>query len=206
MSDNALKYVEGLPDNIQEIFNSVYWDVVWLQCKWDFYLGLFGSRENTDLLSDLAQTPFKIIEESLRSDMAMAICRLRDPSRSTINGKTFDNLSLETLIERSGKVKDAASLLQDFRSASKSVHDYRNKGVAHNDLSSSIRPTDNPLPGIGRSQIDKILKLSWQILNMVYQNFVSGTELSSRVLVMSSADTLIYWLKLARECGSKGIK
>lgn len=184
----------------------MYEDVVWLQCKWDFYLGLFGSHENTELLSDLAQTSFKIVEESLRSDMTMAICRLGDPSRSTVKGKTFENLSLDTLIKGCGEVKNTTSLLKDFRSASKPVRDYRNKGIGHNDLNTSIRATDNPLPGISRSQIDKILELAWQILNVIYQNFVPGTGLGSRVLVMSDADTLIYWLKLARKYGNKGIE
>jgi hypothetical protein len=206
MSNNALGYDQVLPESIRGIFKSVYEDVVWLQCKWDFYIGLFSSRENTDLLSDLAQTSFKIIEESLRADMTMTICRLGDPSRSTIKGKTFDNLSLETLIERCDKVKNVTSLLQDFRSASKPVRDYRNKGVGHNDLNTSIRPTDNPLPGISRSQIDKTLKLAWQILNVIYQHFVPDTELGAGVRVISGADTLIYWLKLAHEYRNKGIK
>lgn len=136
----------------------------------------------------------------------MAICRLGDPARSAVKGKKFDNLSLETLIEECGKVNDVTSLLRDFRNASKPVRDYRNKGVGHNDLNTAIRPTDNPLPGIRRSQIDETIKLAWQILNVIYQHFAPGTELGSGVLVSSGADTLIYWLKLAQENRDKEIR
>jgi len=196
---------QTLPENIREIFKSVHEDVIWLQCKWDLYLGLFSSEENTDLLSDLAQTSFKVIEESLRSDITMAISRLGDPSRYKIKDKIFTNLSIETIIEKSGTIKNATSLLQDFRSASKSVREHRNKSVGHNDLDTAIRPTDNPLPGIGRSQVDEILRLAWQILNVIYQNFKPDEELGSRVLVSSGADALIYWLKLGWENRHKEI-
>jgi hypothetical protein len=199
MTSNSNESYQALPEDLREMFKSIHEDVIWLQCKWDFYLGLFSNEENTAPLSDLAQTSFTIIEESLRADMTMAICRLGDPPESTLRGEKFPNLSLETLIRSCGKVNATTALLEEFREASKSVRQFRNKGIGHNDLNAAIKPKATPLPGIRRDEIDRTLKLAWRIINAIYHHFVPSPELDSTVLVRSGAGTLIYCLKLAQK-------
>lgn len=194
MSSNAFGYDSRLPEDIREVFMWLCQDVASLQNKWSFYLGLFSSQENAALLSDLAQSSFQIIEESLRDDMTMAICRLSDPPRSM--GK--DNLSLSALVQQCGRVNSVPELLKDFLDACEPVRQYRNKRVGHNDLNTTIKPRDNPLPGIGRGQIDRVLQLASVILNTIYQRFVDG-ELYFAPFQIGGADTLIYWLKMAKE-------
>jgi len=199
MSSDAFGYDSGLPEDIREIFMWLCQDVASLQNKWSFYLELFSSQENTALLSDLAQSSFHIIEESLRDDLTMAIYRMSDPSQSRgKDNRRKDNLSLETLALRCGAIDSVTDLLEDFKKACKPVRQYRNKRVGHNDLNTTIKPHDNPLPGIGRSQIDRILELASKILNIVYQNFVDG-ELFFASIQIGGADALMYWLKMAKE-------
>lgn len=194
MSNNYLGYNSSLPEEIRKIFMWLCQDVASLQMKWSFYLELFSSQENTSLLSDLALGSFNIIEESLQSDLTMSICRLSDPVQSM--GK--DNLSLSTLAQQCSKIDNVSELIEDFLDACAPVRQYRNKRVGHNDLNTTIKPHDNPLPGIGRSQIDRILELASEILNVVYQNFVN-TELFFNPVLIGGADSLIYWLKVARQ-------
>lgn len=194
MTSNAFGYDLRLREDIREIFTWLCQDIASLQTKWNLYLGLFSSQENAALLSDLAQSSFQIIEESLRNDMTMAICRLSDPAQ--LMGK--DNLSLKALAQRCGEVDSVPELLKDFLDACKPVQQYRNKRVGHNDLNTTIKPRDNPLPGIGRHQIDRILELASVILNAVYQQFVDG-ELHFTPFQIGGADTLIHWLKMAKE-------
>ena len=70
---DAFGYSEKLPEDIKEIFVWLCQDLVSLQDKWRFYTDLFGSEENTSLLSELALSSFRIIEESLRNDMILRI-------------------------------------------------------------------------------------------------------------------------------------
>ena len=91
-------YIPKLPDNIRNIFMRLCQDVYSLRSKWEFYLELFDSKKNAELISELARASFQIIEESLRNDMIMAICRLSDPSQSSPKSKKKDNLSLCTLL------------------------------------------------------------------------------------------------------------
>ena len=92
-------------------------------------------------------------------------------------------------------------LLHDFREASKSLRQTRNKGVGHNDFNAAITPKEYPLPGVRRDEVDRTLALAWRILNAVYQHLVPSkeSELGSTVHVSSGADALIHWLKLAQK-------
>ena len=194
MSSNAFGYDSRLPEGIREVFMWLCQDVASLQSKWGFYLGLFSSQGNAALLSDLAQRSFQIIEESLRDDMTMAICRLSDPPQSM----SKDNLSLKALVQQCDNVDSVAVLLKDFLDACEPVRQYRNKRVGHNDLNTRLKPRDNPLPGIGRGQIDRILQLASIILNTIYQRYVDG-ELYFAPFQIGGADDLIYWLKMVKE-------
>ena len=56
----------------------------------------------------------------------------------------------------------------------------------------------NPLPGIRRRDIDKVMLLADKILNVVHQHFVGG-ELMFRGLQIGGAEDLLHWLKMAWE-------
>ena len=169
-------------------------DVASLQSKWDFYGELYGKEQNTNLVSELASWSFNIIEESLRNDITMAICRLSDPSKLLDK----ENLSLETLVKNCANIKGLDILLNDFQKACEPVSKHRNKQVGHNDLNTVIKPREYPLPGIHKDQIDLILNLATKILNSVIQNYENG-ELNFHTISHGGADTLIFWLKAGKD-------
>ena len=195
MSNNTFGYIPELPEEIREIFMWLCQDVASLQRKWDFYIRLYGNQESTELLSELACSSFQIIEEALRDDMTMAICRLSDPLQS----HRKDNRSLKTLTtNKCVKRETVDQLLKEFIDACKPVQQLRNKRVGHNNLNTRIRPNENLLPGISRSQIDRIIETATKTLNVICQRFVD-CELKFRPIHIGGAEDLIYWLKTARE-------
>ena len=194
MSSNAFGYDTRLPADIRDIFMWLCQDVASLHHKWAFYLGLFSSQENAELLSYLPAS-FNIIFEAIRNDLTMQICRLSDPVKTS--GK--DNLSLPTLVQHCGGIDGVNELLEDFLEASAPVRYYRNKLVGHRDLDTIIRPGENPIPGIDRSQIERILGLAGRILNTIYRDFIDGELAFDRSFYIGGADELIAWLKLAKQ-------
>lgn len=192
--ENRFGYNEALPPEIREIFMWLSQDVASLQGKWTFYLGLFGEEAHTILLSSLARAAFNIIEESLRNDMTLAICRLSDPSQ------TFrkDNLSMATLVELSAEIPYLEEILVEFQDACKPVQKYRNKRVGHNDLNTTIKPQENPLPGISHSQINSILELGGRLLNTVLRQYVDEA-LYFEPVQRGGAKHLLYWLGIAKK-------
>ncbi len=185
MYDKAFGYNSLVPEDAREIFMWLCQDVAALHNKWHFYLELYSSEEHAALLSELALGSFNIIEESLRSDMTMSICRLSDPVKTA--GKP--NLSLQTLAKKCHGFDGLSELPDDFLEARDPVRRYRHKRVGHNDLNTTIKPHENPLPGIGRTQIDTILDLAGRVLNVVYQNFVDS-ESSFTPFLIGGADPL----------------
>lgn len=192
--ENTFGYDTRIPENIREIFMWLCQDVAALQSKWDFYLKLYGNEENTALLSELALWSFNIIEESLRSDMTMAICRLSDPPRSV----SQENLSLATLFEKHPGISGLKNKLGDFQAACEPIRRWRNKRVGHNDLNTRIHPRGNPLPGITKNQIDDIIERASEILSDVASQY-TGDDFRFYAIGRGGAEDLIFWLKSGRD-------
>jgi hypothetical protein len=192
--ENAFGYDTRIPENIREIFMWLCQDVAALQSKWDFYLQLYSEEENTDLLSELASWSFNIIEESLRNDMTMAICRLSDPSISMHK----ENLSLAALVEKCKDIPGLETQLADFQEVCKPISNWRNKQVGHNDLHTRIHPRENPLPGISKPQIDEIIKRASDTLSVVAHRYVGG-DLNFHTIAQGGAEDLVFWLKSGRD-------
>jgi len=199
MFENAFGYQVEAPANIRIVFMWLCQDVASLQSKWDFYMELYGKEENTELLSALAPWSFNIIEESLRDDMTMAICRLSDPP---VSGRDQENLSLETLVKRCTDIPNLDMQLKSFKEACKPLRIWRHKRVGHNDLNTKISPKENPLPGINKNQIDQILTLAKGFLNTISFRYAGG-QLVFHTISRGGAEELIFWLKAGREHHSR---
>ncbi|MFH1932224.1 MAG: hypothetical protein ABIN18_11630 [Pseudomonadota bacterium] len=184
---------ENLPENIREIFVWLCQDVASLRDKWDFYLGLYKDDETTALLSDCARSSFQIIEESLRADITMTICRLSDLP-STFKKK--DNLSIPKLCSYFPQDESLKKNETAFLDACMPIRLLRNKQVGHNDLNTRIAPDKFPLLGISKTQIDEMIGLAESILNKIYHIYNPNSELGFGIpLHIGGAEDLINWLK-----------
>jgi hypothetical protein len=185
---------EAIPEEIRVACAQIFQDVAMLHHKWSSYLELFSEPESTSVLSNVAQAFFQAIEESLRNDIVMAICRLSDPSLTLSN----ENLSFATLVAKCGEIPTLDPLLTAFQSAAGSVRLYRNRRVGHNDLNVRIRPHEDPLPGIDRLQIDEILRFAREIMKAIYGHY-GETDHAIQPIHHGGARDLIFWLKTAWE-------
>lgn len=194
MSQDRFGSSDRIPEEIRDIGMRLCEDVTVLHTKWSLYLELFGSPENTALMSDLARAFFHTVEESLRNDLILSICRLSDPSR-TLGG---DNISFATLVAQCSDIPRVEDLLVAFQAACGPVRRYRHRHLGHNDLGSIIRPHVNLLPDVGRPELDQILQLAEGLLRAVYGHFSAG-GLDFLSASVGGAEDLIHWLKTVRE-------
>lgn len=201
MYDGTFVYNLKIPEDFRVLFMWLSQDLAALYVKWNFYLGLFSSHENTELMSDLAQSSFQIIEEAIRSDLTMGICRLSDPPKSS--GKK--NLSIKTLVNKCENIKNLnlKESFDEFNEACGPIRHLRNKKEGHNDLNTKIKPKDNPLPGIGRKQIDKILNEASKILNVIYKEYVDSKLAFDVTIHRGGASDLLDCLEKAKEYRNK---
>jgi hypothetical protein len=198
MAKDSFGYSEQLPEEIRDVFMWLCQDVASLQQKWDFWLELFGKSQNTNLLSELAPASFNVILETLQNDVTMAICRLSDPPKSM--GQ--ENLSFATLVKNGAEIEGVEDLVAEFQRMCEPVRQRRNKRVSHRDLNSVINPSENPLPGISKEQIDMIVKKAADILNFILQHY-ENAELYFHTVSPGDADTLIFWLEAGKAAKSR---
>ena len=145
MARDALPDSDRLPAEIRDLALRLREDLATLRLKWSSYRELFGSRENTRLLTDTARACFQMVEESLRHDIILSVCRLSDPTR-TLGG---ESPSFATLVAQCGNIPRAEDLLIAFQAACGSVRRYRHRHLGHNDPEALIEPREHLLPDHG---------------------------------------------------------
>jgi hypothetical protein len=201
-NDKAFGYAPELPEDVRPMFQDLCQDLTSLHGKWRFYLELFSDHNTVDLLNDVAMASFQMVEESLRSDITMSICRLCDPAKS----RGQNNLSINVLVEKFSEVPGLLQLRDDFQSCCAPVRQYRNKRVGHNDLKAALQPHDTPLPNVTRPTIDSILSAAAKLVNHVYRFHTNG-ELCFEPFDSGGGTDLVFWLKIARNSGGeKGVR
>src|SRR4051812_47210191 len=114
-------HIDVLPDDIRDIFMWLCQDVAALNRKWDFYQELFGDPENFEFMR-LSHWAFNLIEECVRTDMTMAVCRLSDPIKSC--GR--ENLNFRTLEDFYAQDAKLKELVDDFVTVCEPVKANRN--------------------------------------------------------------------------------
>jgi hypothetical protein len=191
-----------LPIDIKPIFISLCYQFIRLNYEWEFYLDLFGLEENTSLLDGTAKVFFETVEESFRYDIALTICRLSDPSKTA----NQENLSINTLIEKSESITGLTELCNSFKTACKPVRKYRNKIISHSDLKISLKPDDNSLPSISKNDIVNIILLTNRIFDLVSSHYGNEAQIFFLPLLRGGSDELIYWLNEGMEAYKRKIE
>ena len=194
----------GLPDGLQPLYDSLSNELVWIHAKWQLYRQLFAtSQEDVDLLNRTAPFFFRVLQQTLFEDMLISICRLADPSRSV--GK--DNLSLAQLLEQLAPLtpaqlaSDLSLLQEEIEARSRTIRDWRNRMIAHSDLSTAMQVSEAVLPGISRQDVEAVLSPMRRLMNQIsgvysdsgtaYEHFMSVTGGERLLWLLHKADDAI---------------
>jgi len=108
------------------------------------------------------------------------------------------NLSFAILLGKCADLPKVDNLVTAFQAACGNLRLYRNRYIAHNDLGSVINLKEDLLPGVGRSQIDEILRLAREILRAVCGHY-ANVDLEFQSAHSGGARELIDWIKEAQQ-------
>jgi hypothetical protein len=190
------EFLEGinLPESFRPLFKEISQYLVNLNYKWRFYHELFLDKDNSQILTHTANMFFIAVEQSLRYDIILAICRLSDPEKSM----NHVNLSLATLITHVETKNEVNELFEEFKSASKPFRTPRNKLITHNDLE-VITEKSILIPSLDNEKVDKVLTSSEKILNLIAQHYDKKVTIVFSPLFTGGVDSLLYWLSMGKE-------
>ena len=162
--------IRALGEELGEAYHALVNELSWILLKWDQYVSLFGTRpERVELLNTTAPLFFAIVEDALWSDVLLHLCRLTDSEVSS--GKP--NLSIKripALIDRPEFRGDVTRLVEAAVTSTAFARDWRNRRLAHSDLSLSIAPnTVLPLAEASRASVKKALECLVGLLKRIHQ-------------------------------------
>jgi hypothetical protein len=182
-----------LPTGIDEVFQPLRNEVIDIHIAWRLYREAFATSEDRVLLLNrYAGVWFGYAQAAMYDDIVVSLFRLLDPA----NQRKGSNLTLARLadvVEADGQSSLAATirasrgrvetLLQPFA-------DWRNKRVAHNDLTRmQARWQGNPTtPGPSHQTIKEALAGVRESLNCVDQHYQSITTQYEEVMLPLGQD------------------
>ena len=183
-----------IPNSVAEVYNELKSEVTWLHGRWICYRQLFAeSARRIEMLNECAFAFFYVIQDVLLGEILVCLSKLTDPAMS---GK-HDNLSLEQLQTRLEIHGDKALALQT-RSILDSLHvkyipfrKWRNKQLAHLDLSTSMKSSANPLPDVSREMIEEALSLLRNFMNKIEMHYCDSEMGYEHFIMSSDGDALL---------------
>ena len=190
--------MKPIPSPIAEVYEALKTEVTWLHGRWIVYRQLFAESERRiELLNECASAFFYIVQDVLLGEVQVSLSKLTDPAST---GK-LDNLSLEQLqkrLESHGDQSVAAQtrlILNGLQVKCQPFRAWRNKQLAHLDLTTSMKSSSSPLPGISRQMIEEALSLVRDFTNKIEAHY-NDSEMGYEHFIMSSdGDALLSVLR-----------
>jgi hypothetical protein len=185
---------------LNEIYEKLKIDVLWLHGRWKIYRQLFGTNEKRiDLLNQASGNVFIILKESLLNDVTLNLCRLTDAYIM----KDKKNICLESILNKLN-IKAHANIIQKLRKQYNKLKKFcltfrkhRNKRLAHRDWNVGLNRYRGNLPGISRKKVEKALSELRKFLYLFEDYFNISSPSYNNISTRSDGDTLIYTLKQA---------
>jgi hypothetical protein len=190
------QHIRDMGPELGPVYNILFNDVYWLHAKWAQYRQLFArSERRIDLLNETAGYFSHIIQSTLFEDVVLGLVRLTDRIQT---GNQQKNLTLQSLpsVVSDCKLRDELTGLADAAlNACKSMKTWRDKRLAHRDLTVALATAEAPLVGISRADVEVALAAFRSLLNKL-ENYYLGSEVYyQKVLTnLGDADSLVYYL------------
>ena len=160
-----------------ELYSALWQELAWIHAKWGEYVALFGtSPGRIDLLNEVAPKFFRTVQDSLWEDVLLHLARLTDSPRSM--GK--DNLSVRSLPELpslNSTLLPIEGLVASAVATTAFARDWRNRKLAHGDLSLALGQAVQPLVPASRQAVKDALKALIAILNALSEEYLDSTTM-----------------------------
>ena len=199
------KHLNDMGQELGSVYNVLANDVTWLHLKWDQYRQLFAkSQQRIDVLNQTAGHFFRLLQGALFEGMVLHLARLTDPAQTGSGRKAQQNLSLQRLPSVVPDLlrPEVAILVQGALDACSAARVWRNKRLAHHDLTVALATADDPLPDIGQADVEAALSGFRSLLNrleLYYWKVEVGYQLVPLTNIGGDVDQLVYYL-------NKGLK
>lgn len=191
------QHLEAFGPTLGRLYHALDTELSWLHSKWLEYRKLYAhSKERVNLLNQTAPFFFRVVQDVLWRDVLLHIARMTDPPRQ---GR-FENLTLRRLPEMVADTKlaqELPALIEIALARSKFARGWRNRSLAHQDLSLAIDSKTEPLPRASRQHVEEALESFRKVLNTLHACYLPGEVAYEHVLTHDDASDLVHNLAVA---------
>jgi hypothetical protein len=171
-----IHYIEKMGDDLGTQFAALWQEVVRLHMKWGEYVELFGSKPTrVELLNKAAPNFFHMIQHLLWEETLLHIARLTDKPTSTRGKANLTILSLPAVVACPATKTALNEMAEAAVRKTAFCRDWRNRRIAHHDLSLLMNPTAEPLAKGSIKQVNEALSSIVSVLNEVQMHY-EGSE------------------------------
>jgi hypothetical protein len=185
-----------MPNGVAEVYNPLKRELVNIHVKWLLFRQLFATDSGRiELLNRFAGGLFGPVQEVMYDDIVLSLFRFTDPVKT---GK-YENLTLDRLAEVVGNVNSTlggavhvqATIIDSLLAP---YADWRDKRIAHNDLTTArARYVGvSGLKGPSRAEIEQALSAARGAMNTVGRSYGDDeTRYEETILGLGDGDALI---------------
>lgn len=169
-------YIAAMGEPLGALLHSLWQELAWLYRKWDNYVQLYGSKESrVDLLNRSAPGFFRVAQDALWEGILLHIARLTDPPES-VGKPNLTMLRLHQMVSDALVAEQVKVLTEKAMDAAAFCRDWRNRRIAHSDLSLALDAHPFPLASASRQQVTVAINCLVDVLNAVTKHYMDTTS------------------------------
>ena len=170
-------YIAAMGEPLGALYHSLWQEVAWLYRKWDNYVQLYGTRESrVDLLNRSAPGFFRVAQDALWEGILLHIARLTDPPES-VGKPNLTTRRVQQMVSDVAVAQQVKVLTEKAIDAAAFCRDWRNRRIAHSDLSLALDAHPSPLAPASREQVTAAMQSLVDILNAVTEHYMDTTSI-----------------------------
>jgi hypothetical protein len=194
-----------LPLEIGELYTPLFSQVSHLHSQWAIYRQLFvAGPETFQLLQWAANGFFRVVQDTLASEILLTISRLTDSKQTGRGNRARDNLSLEQLAHSVDELKfptlrvEIQRRLTEAQQTCGFARNVRNKLLAHSDLSTTLRNREAVISKATTTNIDAAIESIAWVINAIPAHFDKSTVVFQVARMPGGGDVLLNRLRDSR--------
>ncbi len=202
----AEDYRRVLGPDLGNLFYALWNELVWLDAKWREYCELYAkSGKRVEVLNASARLFFRMVQDVLWDDIILSIARLTGPVQSM--GR--DNLTLRRLpglVEEGALAAELQAAVDQAVSAAQFAKDWRNRRLAHRDLSLAMKQGAEPLAPASSAAVREALSAMQRVFDLLHQRRFGSPIAWGLMSLPAGAEALVYRLAAAQLAEEKRFK
>jgi len=190
--DFKKKNIDKMGEQLGTQYSALWQEVAVLHLNWKEYVELFGTKpDRVEMLNRAAPMFFHMIQNEEWEATLLHLARLTDPSKSA--GR--DNLTIKNLPALIGDPPTRSKvekLIEIALTATEFCRDWRNRHIAHRDLSLALNEPTKQLAEGNRAKVNAALKAIADVLNAVQGHYLNAFTAFDFAARHNGAVTLLY--------------